>query len=278
VQTGLPSQLDPILAAAHHFHGLDIVTVTFDLHKKLNDKRKVCKVPCRWASGPKSWREVNLGNCLQEFAKPGRNSIVIVTETSDIYALDVDVKDGGFEALERMLKEHGDFLENTPRLNTGNGGLHILFSLSQSEQAGLLNCNNRARIRYKGKAVGIDVRGRGGMLYTAPISYVGLDGTLRRYMWDREILPERSNLRAVPDWLLSILNDGDEGPSGGVEVTQEGDKARYVFQAASMLHMLKLPLLFWSPRFEQGLSKLSKLSKLWIKFFRSGFSDVIKPL
>jgi hypothetical protein len=120
---------------------------------------------------------------------PGRNSIAIVTEKSDIYALDVDVKVGGFEALERMLEEHGGFLENTPRLNTGNGGLHILFSLSQSEQAGLLNCNNRARIRYKGEAVGIDVRGRGGMLYTAFSSYVGLDGTLRRYMWDQEILP-----------------------------------------------------------------------------------------
>jgi hypothetical protein len=70
------------------------------------------------------------------------------------------------------------------------------------------------------------VRERGGMLYTAPSSYVGLDGTLRRYMWDQEILPDRSNLRAVPDWLIYILNDGGEAPSGGVEVTREGDKAR----------------------------------------------------
>jgi hypothetical protein len=60
------------------------------------------------------------------------------------------------------LKEHGGFLEDTPRLTTGNGGLHILFSLSQSEQAGLRNCGNRARIHYKGEPVGIDTRGRGG--------------------------------------------------------------------------------------------------------------------
>jgi hypothetical protein len=173
VQTGSPTQLDPILAAAHHFHGLGVVTVTHDLQEKRFLNGQVRKVPCRWAS-LKPWKEANLSNCLFEFAKSGRNSIAIVTETSDIYALDVDVKDGGFKALERMVEEHGEFLENTPRLNTGNGGLHILFSLSHSEQAGLLNCNNRARIRYKGEAVGIDVRGRGRMLYTAPSSYVVL--------------------------------------------------------------------------------------------------------
>jgi hypothetical protein len=134
----------------------------------------------------------------------------------------VDVKDEGFEALERMLKEHGDFLENTPRLNTGNGGLHILFSLSESEQAGLLNYNNRARIRYKGEAVGIDVRERGGMLYTAPSSYVGLDGTLRCYKWDQEILPDRSNRRAIPEWLVSIPNVSNEAPDRGAEAPRAG--------------------------------------------------------
>ncbi|GAQ92412.1 hypothetical protein KFL_010100016 [Klebsormidium nitens] len=124
-----------------------------------------------------------------------------------------------------MLKDHGGFLEDTPRLNTGNGGLHILFSLSQSEQAGLRNCSNRAWIRYEGKAVGIDVRGRGGMLYTAPSSYVGLDGTLRCYTWDHEILPDRSNLRATPDSLVAILNGSGEAPNGGAEMRQRSSRA-----------------------------------------------------
>ncbi|GAQ84945.1 hypothetical protein KFL_002130220 [Klebsormidium nitens] len=216
--------IDPILAAAHYFHGLGVVTVTHDLQEKLQKNGKVCKAPSHWAS-PKSWKEANLSNCLSEFAKPGRNSIAIITEVSDIYALDVDVKDVGFKALEQILKEHGGFLEDTPRLTTGNGGLHILFSLSQSEQAGLRNCCNRARICYKGQAVGIDVRGKGGMLYTAPSSYAALDGTLRRYEWDQEILPDRSNLRAVPEWLVSILNNDSEATSGGVKVPREGGKA-----------------------------------------------------
>ncbi|GAQ93204.1 hypothetical protein KFL_013580020 [Klebsormidium nitens] len=220
-----PTQpIDPILAAAHYFHGLGVVTVTHDLQEKLQKNGKVCKAPSHWAS-PKPWKEANLSTCLSEFAKPGRNSIAIVTEVSDIYALDVDVKDGGFEALEQMLEEHENFLEDTPRLTTGNGGLHILFSLSQSEQAGLRNCCNRARIRYKGQAVGIDVRGKGGMLYTAPSTYTALDSTLRRYEWDQEILPDRSSLRAVPEWLISILNNDSEATSGGVKVPREGGKA-----------------------------------------------------
>jgi hypothetical protein len=213
VQTGLPSQVDPILAAAHFFHGLGIVTITHDLQEKRFPNGQVRKVPCRWGS-LKPWKEANLSNCLSEFAKSGRKSIAIVTEKSDIFALDVDVMDGGFEALERMLDEHDNFPVDTPRLTTGNGGLHILFSLSPSEEAGLLNCSNRTRIRYTGEAVGIVIRGEGGLLYTAHSSYTGLDGTLRRYEWDHEILPDRSNLRAVPDWLISILNDGGEAPSG----------------------------------------------------------------
>jgi hypothetical protein len=187
------------------------VTVTLDLEERLRDGQ-VRKVPCRC---PKSWTRANLGNCLKEFVKPGRNTIAIVTEASDIYAVDVDVKDGGFEALERMLEEHGGFLEDTPRLTTGNGGMHILFSLSQSAEANLRNCANREKIRYQGEKVGIDTRGRGGMLYTAPSSYVGLDGRRRSYEWDQEILRDRSNLRAAPEWLVTILNESGEAPSGG---------------------------------------------------------------
>ncbi|GAQ93160.1 hypothetical protein KFL_013310010 [Klebsormidium nitens] len=162
----------------------------------------------------------------QEFAKPGRNSIAIVTEQSDIYALDVDVKDGGFEALERMVTENDVFLDDTPHVITGNGGLHLLFSLSKSEEAGLLNSSNRARILYSGEAVGIVVRGRGGMLYTAPSSYKGVDGIRRSYEWKEEILPDRSNLRAVPDWLIRILNGSGEAPSERGRMARGGDGAR----------------------------------------------------
>lgn len=207
-ETGSTLRIDPILAAAHHFHELGVVTIIHDLREKRFPNGQIRKFPCRWAS-PKPWNEADLGNCLQEFAKTGRNSISIGNKTSDIYGMDVDVKDGGFEALEQMLKEHGGFLEDTPRLTIGNGGLHILFSLSQSEQAGLRNCENRARIHYKGEPVGINTRGRGGMMHTAPSSYVGLDGRRQSYVWDQKILPNRSNLRALPPWLIETINASD---------------------------------------------------------------------
>jgi hypothetical protein len=216
------SPVDPIMAAAHHFHTLGFLTVIHDLQKKLNKKDEVYKAPGRWASGPKSWREANLGNCLQEFAKPGRNSISIITKESDIYAVDVDVKGGGQAALAQMLKEHGGFPDDTPREITGNGGLHFLFSLSQSAEAGLRSCACRTEIRYNGKKVGIDIRGMGGVLYTAPSSYVGVDGTLRCYKWDQEILPDRSNLRAIPEWLVSILNVGNKASDRGAEAPRAG--------------------------------------------------------
>ena len=90
-QAGATRRMDPILATAHHFHSLGVATVTFDLEEKLNDEGAVRKAANRLGS----WSRANLGNCLREFAKPGRNSIAIVTEASDIYAVDVDVKDGG---------------------------------------------------------------------------------------------------------------------------------------------------------------------------------------
>ncbi|GAQ92546.1 Bacteriophage/plasmid primase P4-like protein [Klebsormidium nitens] len=201
--------LDPILAAAHHFHSLGVVTITFDLEEERNKKSEVRKA----AKDMGYWKRANHDNCLSEkFARPGRNSIAIITEESDLFAVDVDVKDGGFEALQQMLEEHDNFPEDTPRLTTGNKGMHVLFSLSKSEEAGLRNGSNRTRIRYKGEKVGIDIRGRGGMLYTAPSSYQGLDGELRRYEWDHEILPDRSNLMAIPDWLIAILNEDQSGP------------------------------------------------------------------
>jgi hypothetical protein len=47
------------------------------------------------------------------------------------------------------------------------------------------------------------------MMPTAPSSYVGLDGRRRSYVWDQEILPNRSNLRALPPWLIEIINASD---------------------------------------------------------------------
>ena len=172
-----------------------------------------------------------------------------------------------------MLEEHGGFPEDTPRLTTGNGGMHVLFSLSQSAEAGLRNCANREKIRYQGERVGIDTRGRGGMLYTAPSSYVGLDGRRRSYEWDQEILPDRSNLRAVPEWLISILHESDEAPSedGG------GGDGGYVLKSLNAPRAQMQAVSIWSPESSSRVCPSCPSSRA--KFSLSRVADVnVKPL
>jgi hypothetical protein len=55
----------------------------------------------------------------------------------------------------------------------------------------------------------LDTRGEGGMLFVGPSSYKGLDGTVRQYEWVQENAPDRSHLRAMPLWLIAIINSSD---------------------------------------------------------------------
>jgi hypothetical protein len=130
----------------------------------------------------------------------------MVTGASDIYALDVDASDGGLEAFERMAAEHGSLPGDTPMATTGNGGLHILFSLPASVEAGLKERTNKAHISYKGEAVGIDTRGEGWLLYIEPSRFRGCHGTRRSYHWEYAVAEDRSNLKAMLAWLIDVLN------------------------------------------------------------------------
>ncbi|GAQ91319.1 hypothetical protein KFL_007640060 [Klebsormidium nitens] len=199
---------DRCAAAARHLHGLGVASLTFNMKVWSNDKGEEKKGPLGLM---RDWgNKCDLDNCLREGVRPGRSCLAIVTEASDIYALDVDTKDGGGEAFERMLAEHGPLPDDTPWEWTGNRpGRHFFFSLSQSKAAGLLSGAGRARLTYKGEKVGLDTRGEGGMLFVGPSSYKGLDGAVRRYEWVQEIAPDRANLRAIPLWLTAIINSSD---------------------------------------------------------------------
>jgi hypothetical protein len=192
---------DPCVSAAHRLHRMQIATLTVDLSEESNHGK-----PRKCLKGAKGWNACNLQNCLQQFAKNGRNSLAMVTGASDVYALDVDAGDGGLEAFEKMTMKHGVLPSDTPRAMTGNGGIHILFSLSASLEAGLKDGTNKTRIAYDGEIVGIDTRGEGGLLYIEPSAYKGCDGMLRTYCWDHKIEKDRSNLRAMPNWMIDILN------------------------------------------------------------------------
>jgi hypothetical protein len=110
-QGGATPCLNPILTAAHHFHSLGVMTVTFDLEEKRNSAGKVKKSAKRLGA----WSLANRGNCLsQKFASPGRNSIAIITEESNIFAVDVDVKDGASKRSNECSKSTGVLWKTRP--------------------------------------------------------------------------------------------------------------------------------------------------------------------
>ncbi|GAQ90320.1 hypothetical protein KFL_006270020 [Klebsormidium nitens] len=203
--------VDPCLATAHHFHSLGVVSMTLQIRAYKNrkgvEKKKPIGLRRDWES------KCDIGNCLQSWVQPRQNCLAMSTGASDMYVVDIDSKDGGCEAFDEMLAEHGALPADTPWEWTGHRpGKHFFFSLSQSKEAGLQGVRNKGGVWYKGKKVGIDTRGERGMLFVAPSSYKGLDGTVRQYEWVQEIAPDRSNLRALPGWLIQIFNASDAHP------------------------------------------------------------------
>jgi hypothetical protein len=191
---------DKCLDAAEYFHSLGVPTLSVDL--------SVDSMGIKTPRGlPSGWRACRLHNCLEEYVKPKHNSLAMITgSASDVYAVDVDLKDHGMAAFEEMLVENGALPSDTPKERTGSGGVHLLFSLNASMEAGLINGGSRNKLKLKSQRVGIDTRGDGGMLYCAPSCYATADGAQRAYTWLEEIKPDRSNLRSMPQWLISFIN------------------------------------------------------------------------
>jgi hypothetical protein len=200
---------DPCLDAARHLHSLGVPTLSVDLSTNSMGVKTPRGLPSRWGA-------CRLDNCLEEYVKPRHNSLAMITgSASDVYAVDVDLKDDGAAAFQEMLEENGCLPSDTPTERTGSGGMHLLFSLKASLDAGLISGGSRNKLKWRGrgdtgsegpKKVGIDARGDGGMLYCAPSSYDAADGTRLAYAWLEEIEPDRSNLRSMPQWLISFIN------------------------------------------------------------------------
>jgi hypothetical protein len=200
---------DPCLDAARHLHSLGVPTLSVDLSVNSMGVKTPRGLPSRWGA-------CRLDNCLEEYVKPRHNSLAMITgSASDVYAVDVDLKDNGAAAFQEMLEENGCLPSDTPTERMGSGGMHLLFSLRASLDAGLISGGSRNKLKWRGrgdtgsegpKKVGIDTRGDGGMLYCAPSSYVAADGTRLAYTWLEEIEPDRSNLRSMPQWLISFIN------------------------------------------------------------------------
>lgn len=143
----------------------------------LKDASRDPEVIKRWF---KQWPDANV-------------AIVCGKASGNIFAIDVDVKDGkrGDESLLQWMSQHGDFPE-TVRQITGSGGFHLFFRSSNIED-----------FKNKVEAIpGVDIRGDGSYVVVAPSVYE--DG--RTYKWDREIsLLDTEEISQANDSVMDLL-------------------------------------------------------------------------
>jgi len=99
--------------------------------------------------------------------------------------IDIDPRHGGLESMRALLDEHGP-LPDGPRVRTGSGGWHLLFS---SPAATVKNSVNRV-------GPGIDVRSDGGYVIAPP----SLHPVGRRYEWTKH-----GKAPYLPGWLEKLV-------------------------------------------------------------------------
>lgn len=127
----------------------------------VNDATKDSAIVNKWFN---EWPLANIG--------------VATGAASGILVLDVDVKSGGFDSLDKIIDENGPIPDNILAV-TGSGGRHYVF-------------------KYPGKVgrsttnlwPGIDIRGDGGYIVVAPSNHIS--GGV--YFWDAEADPLREFL------------------------------------------------------------------------------------
>jgi len=162
---------------------------------------------------------------------PEANVGVLVGETSGICVLDVDLKHGGVEALERLVAEHGP-LPETPTVATGGGGRHFYFRY-------------HPKARRSTIAPGLELKARDGYV-VAPPSKHPETGAAYRWISARD-LP----LAELPEWLVApraiAPKDATVTPAGPVAegsrnstlTSVAGAMRRRGASAASILSALK---------------------------------------
>ncbi len=126
---------------------------------------------------------------------PHANVGIATGAASDLVVIDVDPRNGGYEELLRLYKEHGNPPAG-PVVYTGGGGWHLYFK------------HPGGKVMSRSIAPGIDCKGDGGQV-VAPPSY---HASGNQYEWCETGLDYEKPV--LPDWmLLMVKSDSDEGPS-----------------------------------------------------------------
>jgi Bifunctional DNA primase/polymerase, N-terminal len=110
--------------------------------------------------------------------------------------LDVDPKNGGAEALAKLIEEHGA-LPPTAEVRTGSDGSHYFFRVEPDARIG-----NRVHFRP-----GLDIRGEGGQVVAPPSVH---PETGREYRFVRH---PAEGIAPAPAWLIDILAEEATPPT-----------------------------------------------------------------
>lgn len=152
-------------------------------------------------------------------------NIGLVTGTrTNLVALDVDAKSGGYESLHTLEEKHG-ILPHTTTASTGGGGKHYLFQYPK----GIL-------IPTKGNILsGLDVRGEGGQIIAPPSWH---DSGKRRYSWVAGCTPKDISPVPMPDWLIALLEQQEAVWEGAANAHEETSGEYYTQNRNSNLFAL----------------------------------------
>lgn len=112
------------------------------------------------------WQKAKAERC-EEYFTEGDNAVAIVTgDASDTIVIDVDKakeadlqagRRDGLQLMDILIAQHG-LPSATPVQQTGSGGRHYFFSLSESLSAGLKSAQNRTKLMFDNQATTIDIR------------------------------------------------------------------------------------------------------------------------
>lgn len=124
---------------------------------------------------------------------PAANIGVVTGRPSGLVVLDVDPEHGGVDSMRQLVAEHGP-LPPGPRVRTGSGGWHVMFTWP-----GHAVPNSASRI-----GPGVDIRGDGGYVIAPPSLHADGD----RYVWTSGGRPP-----CLPEWLERMVEPPRIRPS-----------------------------------------------------------------
>ncbi len=128
-----------------------------------------------------TWEDANIG--------------VATGKEAGFFALDVDPRKGGAEALASLVAKHGK-LPETRTADTGGGGVHHLFKYPDFPVK-----NTTGKL-----GPGLDIKGEGGSIVVAP----SLHTSGKRYRWKNT-----AQIADAPEWFLRLLREAQKSRANG---------------------------------------------------------------